>query len=228
MFRLTIRTLAAMLLFPAGIALAQDETLPSGRVPRGLYVALNAELLRPRPTFRSYIGRPTGIAGQLTIPIRTVGSTSLGIRTDAFWVRHFHKDLSNDVSVAREFYGGLIGPQLSIATGPVRPFVAAGYGTTRYWTVVRVDEGCEVDVDPGCESQDRVRGSDYEASTVLTGGVHLRLSGGSTGSPVFLHVAGSWHRGGTPDVRTLQDGTDPSRPDARYRSLQIGLSIGGR
>jgi hypothetical protein len=229
MYRLARAALVAAILGPFQVARAQGDTVQvaGSQIPRGLFLGLNAEILRPEPEFRSYVGRPTGIGGHVTIPVWTLGSTSLGIRTDAFWVRHFHKDLTSAVAVDREFYGGLIGPQIALATGPVRPYIAAGYGTTRYWTGVRVDEDCEVDVDPGCESLDRVRGSDYEASTVLTAGTHIRL-GGPASVALLLHVAASYHRGGTPDVRTLQDGTTPGRPDVRYRSFQIGLSIGGR
>jgi hypothetical protein len=229
MHRLFFAAAAAAILTSGGHLSAQDTTIAvSGGPPRGLFAAINAEIVRPEKDFRSYVGRPVGVSGHLTVPIWTRGSTSLGIRGDAFWVRHFHKDLTSDVSVAREFYGGLIGPQLALATGPVRPYIAAGYGTTRYWTVVRVDEGCDPDVDPGCNEQDRVRGSDYEASTMLTAGTHIRLSGASSKIVILFHVAGTIHRGGTPDVRTLRDGTVPGRPDARYRSFQVGLSVGGR
>jgi hypothetical protein len=221
-------TLATSLCLPAGLLHAQDTTVTvSGGVPRGLFAGLSAEIIRPEPDLRSYIGHPTGVAGHVTVPVWTSGNTSFGIRGDAFWVRHYHKDVSAAVSVAREFYGGLIGPQISVASGPFRPYVAAGYGTTRYWTVLRVDEDCDPETDPSCE-QDRVRGSDYEASTVLTGGVYIRLSGSRTTVPVLLHLSGSYHRGGTPDVRTLRDGTTPGRPDSRYRGWQIGLSVGGR
>ncbi len=221
--------LALAVLVPATASLAQEEPAAEGtaQMPRGLFAGINAEVLRPEREFRSYVGRPTGVGGHVTIPVWTHGSASLGIRTDAFWVRHFHKELTNTVSVAREFYGGLIGPQIALATGPVRPYVAAGYGTTRFWTVLRVDENCDPEVDTGCEDLDRVRRSDYEASTVLTAGTHIRL-GGPVQTTVLLHIAGSIHRGGTPDVRTLRDGTTGSRPDVRYRSLQIGLSVGGR
>jgi hypothetical protein len=227
MHRLVFLAVAAIAVAPV-TARGQDETVQvAGSVPRGLFAAINAEIYRPDPAFRGYIGRPTGVSGHLTVPIWTLGSTSLGIRGDAFWVRHFNKELTYDVSVAREFYGGLLGPQLSLATGPVRPYIAAGYGTTRYWTVINVDEGCDTN-DPDCVDQDRVRQSDYEASTVLTGGVYIRLNGGGSRTSVLLHVAGQLHRGGTPDVRTLRDGTTPGQPDSRYRSWQIGLSIGGR
>ena len=227
MHRLVFLTVAAIVA-SAGAASAQDETVQVGSsVPRGLFAAINAEIYRPDPDFRGYIGRPTGVGGHVTVPVWTRGSTSLGIRGDAFWVRHFNKELTYDVSVAREFYGGLLGPQLSLATGPVRPYVAAGYGTTRYWTVINVDEGCDTN-DPDCVDQDRVRQSDYEASTVLTGGVYVRLNGAASQMSVLLHVAGQIHRGGTPDVRTLRDGTTPGQPDSRYRSWQVGLSIGGR
>ena len=224
-----IALIALMVVAPTRAALGQDEmsVVENSRVPRGLFAGLNAEILRPEPEFRSFVGRPTGVGGHLVIPVWTRGSASFGVRTDAFWVRHFHKDLTNTVSVAREFYGGLIGPQLALATGPVRPYVAAGYGTTRFWTVLRVDEDCDPDTDPNCVDQDRVRGSDYEASTVLTAGTHIRL-GGPANTSILLHVAGSMHRGGTPDVRTLRDGTTAGRPDVRYRSIILGLSVGGR
>jgi hypothetical protein len=152
---------------------------------------------------------------------------SLGIRGDAFWVRHFHKELTYEVSVAREFFGGLLGPQLSVVAGPVRPYVAAGYGTTRYRTRLNVDEDCDTN-EPNCEEQDRNRAADYEASTVLTGGMYIRFPGNSGDLDVMLHIAGQMHRGGTPDVRTLRDGTTPGQPDARYVSWQIGISFGGR
>jgi hypothetical protein len=220
---------SAAILAPSGAALAQDESIQigGGAPPRGLFAAINAEIYRPDPDFRGYIGRPTGVTGHLTVPVWTRGSTSLGIRGDAFWVRHFHKELTYDVSMAREFYGGLVGPQLSLATGPVRPYIAAGYGTTRYWTVINVDEGCDTS-EPDCVDQDRVRRSDYEASTVLTGGTYIRLTNAASSLAVLLHVAGQIHRGGTPDVRTLRDGTSPGQPDARYVSWQVGVSIGGR
>jgi hypothetical protein len=229
MHRFMFLAAAAAILAPAGPALGQDDPIEigGGAPPRGLFAAINAEIYRPDPDFRGYIGRPTGVGGHFTFPIWTRGSTSLGLRGDAFWVRHFHKELTYDVSVAREFYGGLVGPQLSLATGPVRPYIAAGYGTTRYWTVINVDEGCDPD-DPDCVDQDRVRQSDYEASTVLTGGTYIRLTNAASRLAVLLHVAGQIHRGGTPDVRTLRDGTTPGQPDARYVSWQIGLSIGGR
>ena len=222
--------LAALLILPLGEALAQTDdepaTTPNG--PRGLFFALDAELFRPKKNFREFVGRPTGVAGHLTYPVWTRGSASLGIRGDVFWVRHFHKELTYDVSVAREFYGGLIGPQLSLATGPVRPYVAAGFGTTRFWTVLNVDEDCDVDTDPNCVDRDRVRQSDYEASTVLTGGTYLRIPGVTGNVVVLLHLAGQIHRGGTPDVRTLRDGTTPGQPDVRYTSWHIGLSLSGR
>ncbi len=227
--RLPFAACAAALLIPFVSLLAQDDTeravTPNG--PRGLFFAIDAELYRPTEDFQSYVGRPTGVAGHLTIPVWTRGSTSLGIRGDAFWVRHFHKEITYDISVANEFYGGLIGPQLSLVTGPVRPYIAAGYGTTRFWTVLNVDEDCD-DEDPGCVDQDRVRQSDYEASTVLTGGAYVRIPGGTGNVVVLLHIAGQWHRGGTPDVRTLRDGTQPGQPDVRYTSWHFGLSVSGR
>jgi hypothetical protein len=121
----------------------------------------------------------------------------------------------------------LVGPQLSIVKGPFRPYVAAGYGTTRYWTVINVDEACDSS-EPDCVDRDQVRRSDYESSTVLTTGVYLRFPGNTGNMSLMLHVAGQIHRGGTPDVRTLRDGTTPGQPDARYRSWQVGLSLGGR
>ena len=230
MTRLTVAATLAALLMPVCATFAQEntESATDANVPRGLFFAIGAELFRPEEPFQSYVGRPTGVAGHLTVPVWTRGSASLGIRGDAFWVRHFHKELTYDVSVAREFYGGLIGPQLSLATGPVRPYVAAGYGTTRFWTVLNVDEGCDPDTDPSCVDQDRVRESDFEASTVLTGGTYIRIPAGTGNMVVLLHVAGQVHRGGTPDVRTLRDGTTPGRPDARYTSWHIGLSFSGR
>ena len=200
----------------------------SSPAPRGLFVALNADIYRPEREFRGYVGRPTGIAGHVTFPLRTGGPVSVGVRGDLFWVRHFHKELTYEVSVSREFYGGLLGPQLSVVAGPVLPYVAAGYGTTRYWTRLNVDEGCDPDTDIGCEEEDRTRGSDYEASTVLTGGVYIRVPTRTGDSDFMLHIAGQMHRGGTPDVRTLRDGTTPARPDARYVTWQIGLGFGGR
>src|SRR5688500_12064197 len=144
MTRLIRSAALAALLVPSGAALAQDDTpATTSSGPRGLFFALDAELFRPEEEFQSYVGRPTGVAGHITYPVWTRGSTSLGIRGDAFWVRHFHKELTYDVSVAREFYGGMLGPQLSLATGPIRPYVAAGFGTTRYWTVLNVDENCD-------------------------------------------------------------------------------------
>src|SRR5688500_15234406 len=226
-FAAALAALAA--LTPVGALFAQNEperVKPSG--PSGLFFAIDAELFRPEEHFQSYIGRPTGVAGHLTVPVWTRGSTSLGIRGDAFWVRHFNKELTYDVSVAREFYGGLIGPQLSLVTGPVRPYIAAGYGTTHFWTVLNVDENCDVDTDPSCVERDRVRESDLEASTVLTGGTYIRIPGGKGNVVVLLHVAGQLHRGGTPNVRTLRDGTTPGRPDARYTSWHFGLSVSGR
>ena len=96
-------TVAAMLI-PIGAVVAQDDSTNTTRVrtpngPRGLYFAIDAELFRPEESFQSYIGRPTGVAGHLTVPVWTRGSTSLGIRGDAFWVRHFNKELTYDVSV---------------------------------------------------------------------------------------------------------------------------------
>jgi hypothetical protein len=224
-----LRATAAALMAVAGAAEAQNDPAASAGspAPRGLFLAINADIYRPEPDFRGYIGRPTGVGGHVTIPVWTRGSTSLGLRGDAFWVRHFHKELTYEISVDREFYGGLLGPQLSLATGPVRPYVAAGYGTTRFWTVLNVDEGCDTN-EPGCPEEDRTRGSDYEASTVLTGGVYIRFPGNTGNIDVLLHIAGQLHRGGTPDVRTLRDGTTPGQPDARYRTWQIGLSVGGR
>src|SRR5688500_11928617 len=229
MNRLFLAAFVALLVLP-NVSWAQNDPAgvpESSSTPRGLFLAINADIYRPEREFRGYIGRPTGIAGHVTIPVRTAGPVSLGVRGDAFWVRHFHKELTYDVSVAREFYGGLLGPQLSVVAGPVRPYVAAGYGTTRYWTKLNVDEGCDTN-EPGCEEEDRTRGSDYEASTVLTGGMYIRFPGNSGDLDVMLHLAGQMHRGGTPDVRTLRDGTTPGQPDARYVSWQIGLSLGGR
>jgi hypothetical protein len=229
MNRLFLVATAVVLVLPCG-ARAQDEPDLSGSspAPRGLFFGLNADIYRPEREFRGYIGRPTGVAGHVTIPLRTAGPVSFGMRGDLFWVRHFHKELTYEVSVSREFYGGLLGPQLSVVAGPVRPYIAAGYGTTRFWTRLNVDEGCDPDTDPGCEEEDRTRGSDYEASTVLTGGTYIRLPTNTGTIDLMLHIAGQMHRGGTPDVRTLRDGTTPGRPDARYVTWQIGLALGGR
>ena len=222
MLRFITPVLCALALAPPLSAQLPEDS--PGRLPAGVYFGLGADILRPRQEFRALIGRPVGVAAYLTVPLATRGPVSLGGRAELFWIRHHHQDVTANAALDREFNGILIGPQLSIVKGPVRPYVAAGFGPTRYYSIIHVDEDC--DTDP-CQSRDVTRASDNEGTLAWTAGFYVRLEGNDATTPFLLHVSASDRRGGTPDVRTLRDGVLGPRPDARYWSFQIGLSIGG-
>ncbi len=217
-------TMLLMVVVAAAPLAAQDSATVS-RMPPGAFFAFGADVVRPTDEFRPLIGRPVGIAGHLTYPLVTAGIASLGIRGEVSWVRHSKKQLRDDAALAREFFGGNLGPQLSIVAGPVRPYISGGFGTTRYYTILRIDEGCTDE--ENCVDLDVMRRSDYEETWVWTGGLYVTLDGRSP-NPVLMHISWSDRRGGRPDVRTFRDGLPAPAPRARYGSLQIGFGIGAR
>jgi hypothetical protein len=217
-------TILSFVLLAAPLA-AQDPESTVSRIPPGVFFAIGADVVRPSNEFRPLIGRPVGIAGHLTYPLVTARVVTLGVRGEISWVRHAKKQLRDDAALAREFFGGNIGPQLSIIAGPVRPYVSGGFGTTSYYTVLRIDENCP-DED-SCVDQDVMRRSDYEETWVWTGGVYVSLQRKSP-NPILMHVSWSDRHGGRPDVRTFRDGLPAPAPRARYGSLQIGFGISTR
>lgn len=127
-------------------------------------------------------------------------------------------------------YVGL-GPQLAAPRGRIRPYASAALGVVVFSTISSV-EGTAVGSEPLFSTTNF---SDVKLSATGLGGVTINLNGGD--APIKLDIGARYHRHGQAEYLTEGDIIDepngdititPTRSDANFLSVSLGLSFGIR
>ena len=131
----------AALLIAAAAAEAQEPVIP----PIGGGVRLiNAQ---PIGEFKNYVDNGWGFGGDVRwFP---AGQQVLSLRTDAtllIYGRQTTREcfgtgcrISIDITTSNNIFSGLVGPELQVPSGPIRPYVNAMAGWTVFWTSSSAD-----------------------------------------------------------------------------------------
>jgi hypothetical protein len=240
----SLRATALVLAFPA-VASAQVFTVggrdrdPAG--PRRSPVLGGASVVYGRPTgdFATYVNQGFGVDGFARYKVDRRGIFSLGV--EGGWMQYgretFRTPLSNtvgrinvDVTTSNNIVFLGAGPQLTVPSGPVRPYVSGSVGFSYFFTQSSVS---------GSNSQDysfaeTTNFDDFVFATTGGAGVYVPFG---TRREAGLDIGVRYHNGGR--GRYLREGSIVDRPgqapdifpiesQTRLYSWRIGVVAGLR
>jgi hypothetical protein len=219
-------------------AFAQDNDVPP--VPIRFPIAGGAAFTYAQPTgeFRDYINQGFGIDVHGAIPFDSRGIFS--VRIEAGFTNYGNEKirvpLSStignlimvDVTTSNNIFAFGLGPQVTVPSGPVRPYAAATLGGSYFATQSRV-EGTNNQT-PFAESTNF---DDFVLTLTGTGGVLVPL-GRHEGARFLLDLGSSYHHNGPTrylregSLRDIQDDSIdliPIESRASYFNFRVGLVV---
>jgi len=237
MRRIALTTLSTALLAAAAPLPAQTPPLKPERGYGGLAFVIAV----PTGAFDDYVGTGFGAGGSFTLGLDH--ARMLGLRVDGGFINYGREtkrvcfsqtvgcrvevDLTTNNNI---FYGG-VGPELTVPSGMLRPYVHAGIGFAYFATTSSVDDlgGGDGNI------ASTTNFDDVTFAWLAGGGLRIRLSSGKT--PVHLDFGAEYHGNGEVEYLTKggitdnPDGTiklDPIRSEADLLAIRIGVSFGTR
>ena len=224
--------------FLAAIAPALSAQAAARRAdapPRG-YGDLNFAVSQPIGDFSKFIGTGYGLTGGFVWNLDR--DRVFGIRVDGGFVEYGSETIGGclvscrvpvDVTTTNDIGFGGIGPQLSVPTGPFRPYVNATAGFSYFFTHSSISDSDEYDNG----AYDHTNHDDLVFAVTGGGGVLIPVS--MRRIPVLLDLGATVHRNGQASylrkgsIKDLPDGSiviNPIRSDANFVTYRIGVSIG--
>jgi len=229
----TVAALAAL-----GATTLSAQASPAQRansnLPRG-YGDINFAVARPLGDLGDFIGEGYGVTGGFVWNLDR--DRVFGIRAEGGFVQYGNEQtdaclvncrIQVDVNTSNDIVFGGIGPQISVPTGPVRPYMNATAGFSYFFTHSSVSGD-----DDSYDQFDTTNHDDVVFA--LTGGGGLLIPLSMWNAPVLLDLGATFHRNGKAtylregSIRDFPDGSiriDPIRSDANFITYRIGISVG--
>lgn len=233
---LTRRSPITWVLFMAPALFWPQEAHAQGdyELSRRGVVGLNAQLGIPRGEFDRYVDESFGLGGFLVYNLDRAGR--FGLRLDASWLVYGSETVTRplsltiprvsvDVTTENQILSSYIGPQLSLRSGSVTPYLNVGVGLSYFFT-----ESSVSDVDDHFEEIVSSTNFDDLTTSWMTGGgllvgvsraVHITLS-----AQYLRNGRTRYLREGS--IREYTDGTvwfDPIESATDLLVLQLGVSF---
>ncbi|HVE78584.1 MAG TPA: hypothetical protein VNA89_06975, partial [Gemmatimonadaceae bacterium] len=221
------------------------EQPPAGRPPVAVKGparfagGLTLIVTQPVGEFRQYVGESVGLGGHALVGL--VPNRALSLRVDGDVVQYGRQTRSLYVGgwsgvpleeVTTNNIGSLlVGPQLAVPVGPVRPYVHGGIGFAYFNTGTKVEcGGCSDQYDDG-SIWNRTHLGDITLSYGGGGGIAFALGRGT--DPVTLDLGARYqHNGNARYLRkgSIVDGTTgptftPIESEANYLVYRLGVSV---
>ena len=203
--------------------------------PPRAYGDINFAVSQPLGAFNDFIGQGYGVTGGFVWNLDR--NRVFGIRAEGGFVQYGNEQtdaclvncrIEVDVNTSNDIAFGGIGPQISVPTGPVRPYINATAGFSYFFTHSSVSGD-----DDYYDQFDTTNHDDVVFA--LTGGGGLLIPLAMRSTPILLDLGATLHRNGKAtylregSIRDFPDGSiriDPIRSEANFVTYRIGISIG--
>jgi len=202
--------------------------------PRG-YGDINFAVSQPLGDFDDFIGEGFGVTGGFVWNLDR--ARVFGIRVEGGFVEYGNETIGVclvscrvpiDIKTSNDIVFGGIGPQITVPSGPLRPYLNATAGVSYFYTHSSVSGDDDYD-----EVFDTTNHDDLVFALTGGGGFLIPLSMGRT--PILLDLGATFHRNGEAtylrkgSIRDFPDGSiriTPIRSDANFITYRFGISIG--
>ena len=233
----TVRAVAALAAagIPA-ILTAQTGSVrrPDSSAPRG-YGDINFAVSQPLGAFDDFIGEGYGVTAGFVWNLDR--ARVFGIRAEGGFVQYGNERIGVcliscrvplDINTSNDIVFGGIGPQITVPSGPLRPYLNATAGVSYFFTHSSVSGDEDYN-----DVFDTTNHDDAVFALTGGGGFLIPLSMGRT--PVLLDLGATFHRNGEVSylregsIRDLPDGSiriTPIRSEANFITYRFGVSIG--
>ena len=228
---LATTTAAASPLSAQGAPIRRAEST----APRG-YGDISFAVSQPLGAFVVFIGEGYGITGSFVWNFDR--DRVFGIRAEGGFVQYGNERTDHclincrigvDINTSNDIVFAGIGPQITVPSGPLRPYLNATFGMSYFYTHSSVTG--DDDYDYG--EFDTTNHDD--AVFALTGGGGFLIPLSMRHTPVMLDLGMTFHRNGQAtylrkgSIRDLPDGSiiiSPIRSEANFITYRMGVSIG--
>jgi opacity protein-like surface antigen len=229
--------LGAQLVPPASTGDAPSRT-EMGNRPSRFAGGLTLIVTQPVGAFRDYVGESVGIGGHALVGL--VPNRALSLRLDGDVVQYGRQSrriytggwsgLPLDEVTTNNVGTLMIGPQLAVPSGPVRPYVHGGIGFAYFNTGTSVEcSRCSDDYDDPLWNRTHL--SDLTLSYGGGGGIAIALGRGI--DPITLDLGARYqHNGNARYLRkgSIVDGSTgpiftPIESQANYVVYRLGVSV---
>lgn len=240
-----LRALVAgsLVAFATGSVLATTLSAQGAPVPRGgaalprAYGDINFIVAQPVGEFDTFISEGYGVNGGFVWNFDR--DRVFGMRVEGGFLQYDSEErqmcfpgscrIGIDLTTTNDIFWGGIGPQISVPSGLVRPYMNATFGFSYFYTESSVSGVDDLDL----EYFNTTNHDDLVFAVTGGGGFLIPLSMGRT--PVLLDLGATYHRNG--DATYLRRGSiidhpdgsvtiRPIRSEANFVSYRIGVSIG--
>ena len=219
----------ATLTAQAGPVRRADSSLPRG------YGDITFAVSQPLGAFDDFIGEGYGVTGGFVWNLDR--ARVFGIRAEGGFVQYGNERIGAclvscrvpiDINTSNDIVFGGIGPQITVPSGPVRPYLNATAGVSYFFTHSSVSGEDDYE-----DVFDTTNYDDVVFALTGGGGFLIPLSMGRT--PILLDLGATFHRNGEAtylrkgSIRDFPDGSiriTPIRSEANFVTYRFGLSIG--
>ena len=229
----------ALLAAVAAVLAAQeiDDQLPTARLPERLAFGLHAIGTRPLGDFGRAVTDAWGLGGEVRFAVDRTGW--LAVRIDGGYNAYGRNRRPFTPAVPFDAFGGvnasqlvsdntmatlMLGAELAVPTGAIRPYVNAMAGGSYFQTSTRVEA-------PGLPRGDGVTATnleDWVGSGAVGGGLRLALARNRTGTTLLDLGARRWFTGPTryATAAAPPSGITGSVPSLRTRTDAWAFTLG--
>ena len=229
---------AALALVPAA-AQAQLLTLRDNEFGPRMRFGINFTVAQPLEEFSDYVNTGFGATGSFTYKLDRRGI--FGIRLDGGFLQYDNEKkrvcvsstigcrVQVDLTTSNNIFVLGIGPELSVPSGFIRPYVSGSVGLAYFFTESSV-EGTRNDDQPFASTTNY---DDGKLAYTGTAGVLIPVRAGR--QPVFIDFGARYHRNG--EMRYLRKGSiidnpdgsitiNPIRSEANLLTYHLGVQVG--
>ena len=215
-------------------AQASPAQRPNSNLPRG-YGDINFAVARPLGDLDDFIGEGYGVTGGFVWNLDR--DRVFGIRAEGGFLQYGNERtgvclvscrVPLDINTSNDIVFGGIGPQITVPSGPLRPYLNATAGLSYFFT--------HSSVSGDDDYNDVFDTTNYDDVVfALTGGGGFLIPLSMRRTPVLLDLGATFHRNGEAtylrkgSIKDFPDGSiriTPIRSEANFITYRIGVSIG--
>lgn len=208
------------------------------RIARRLSGSIGVVQMRPVGEFKQYVGLSYGVAGDAMFRLDRRGVIAL--RAEVGWIDYGEESkrvpLSStiggrvqvDVKTTNQILVAGFGPQLTVPSGILRPYVGATVGLTDFFTTSGVEGP-----DDNYDFANTTNHSMAKVAWTSNAGLYVPLHYGST--PVLLDLGVRYvasgrmsylRKGGIVDLADNRIALNPTTSETRFLAYRIGIRLG--
>lgn len=230
-------TLAATTAIASTLSAQATPTRRENPLPRG-YGDINFTVSQPLGAFNDFTGAGYGITGGFVWNLDR--DRVFGIRIDAGFLQYGNETkraclsttigcrITVDVNTDNDIVFAGLGPQLTVPSGPVRPYLNATAGFSYFFTQSSVS---------GHDDYDNLFNTTnhHDAVFAMTGGGGFMIPLSTRRTPILLDIGATYHRNGEAtylrkgSITDNPDGSiviNPIRSEANFITYRLGVTIG--